>query len=75
MNRRFVQRGLVSAILALGLLSPAFAGDTGDAGKFRAGPIPVTVSIVPQQWLVDAIGGDHVKTTVMVKTRRVAGDL
>ena len=59
MIRRFVSRGLVPAILALGLVSPAFAADSG--------PIPITVSVVPQQWLVDSIGGGHVKTTVMVK--------
>lgn len=64
MNRRLVHRGLVSALLVLGLVSAAFAKD---AAKSPAGPIPITVSVVPQQWLVDSIGGDHVKTTVMVK--------
>lgn len=59
MTRRFVSRGLVSAIVALGFASPALAAD--------AGPIPITVSVVPQQWLVDSIGGDRVKTAVMVK--------
>jgi zinc transport system substrate-binding protein len=54
-------------MLALGFLSPAFADEAGDTEGARTGPIPVTVSVVPQQWLVDAIGGDHVTTTVMVE--------
>jgi len=62
MTRRFIHRGLVSALLALGLMSPALAEDAG-----KSGPVPITVSVVPQQWLVDSIGGGHVKTTVMVK--------
>ncbi len=67
MTRRSVFRGFASAILALGLISPAFAQDAGPTGTAPTGPIAIMVSVVPQQWLVDAIGGDHVKTTVMVK--------
>ena len=64
MNRRFFHRGLVSAALTLALVAPALAEEKGQSPD---GPIPITVSIVPQQWLVDSIGGDHVETTVMVK--------
>ncbi|WP_299436385.1 zinc ABC transporter substrate-binding protein [uncultured Rhodospira sp.] len=67
MTFRSVHRGLLPAILALGLMSPAFADDTGHTDSPKAGPIPVMVSIIPQQWLVDSIGGDHVTTTVMVE--------
>ncbi len=36
-------------------------------GKCWAEPIPVFVSIVPQKYFVERIGGDHVKVEVMVK--------
>ena len=62
-----LRRGLIPAILALGLVSPAFADDGEHSDSPKTGPIPVMVSIVPQQWLVDSIGGDHVTTTVMVQ--------
>jgi len=67
MTLRSLRSGLLPAMLALGLLSPAFAQDDGHTETAPAGPIPVTVSVVPQQWLVDSIGGDHVTTTVMVE--------
>ncbi len=35
--------------------------------KCRADPIPVFVSILPQKYFVERIGGDHVKVEVMVK--------
>ncbi len=67
MNRRSVFRGLLSTVFALGLLSPALAHDTGHTDHAHSEPIPVMVSIVPQQWLVESIGGKHVNTTVMVE--------
>ncbi len=33
-----------------------------------AGPVPVMVSIVPQKYFVEKIGGELVKVSVMVKT-------
>ena len=44
-------------LLTLGLASPAAADN----------PIPVTVSIIPQEWLVDSIGGEHVTADAMVE--------
>lgn len=67
MTPRALRRGLTPAILALGLMSPAFAHDGDHSDSPKTGPIPVMVSIVPQQWLVESIGGDHVTTTVMVE--------
>lgn len=67
MTPRAVRQFVTLAIFAQGLMSPAIADDAGHGGSMQTGPIPVTVSIVPQQWLVDSIGGDHVSTSVMVE--------
>jgi zinc transport system substrate-binding protein len=57
MKLNAVLRSIIPTILALGLASPAAADDT----------IPVTVSIVPQEWLIDSIGGEHVTADAMVE--------
>lgn len=67
MIHRAVCQCVTLAILALGLMSLAIADDAGHDGDSQTGPISVTVSIVPQQWLVDSIGGDHASTSVMVE--------
>lgn len=61
---RIIRCGFFAALLSLGVVSLTLAEDPA---KKPAGPIPITVSVIPQQWLVDAIGGNYVETTVMVK--------
>ena len=57
MMLRSILNATTSMLLAAGLVSPAMAEDT----------IPVTVSIIPQEWLVDSIGGEHVTADAMVE--------
>lgn len=59
----FIKTGILkTGILLIGLIHLLSFPD-----KCRAEPIPVFVSIVPQKYFVERIGGDHVKVEVMVK--------
>ncbi|MBN1647985.1 MAG: zinc ABC transporter substrate-binding protein [Spirochaetales bacterium] len=55
-------------ILGVLLLSPLYAGGNSEAGKSDAGtgPLKVFVSILPQKYFVERIGGDRVKIEVLV---------
>jgi len=64
-HQKRLASALLLTILALSLLLSGCAGNKtimDDAGK-----LPVTVSIVPQAYFVERIGGDHVSVSVMVE--------
>ena len=54
---------LFSLILVLALSACASPADPGEAEK-----LTISVSILPQQWFVDQIGGDRVRTQAMVSS-------
>jgi len=60
----------LTAGLVLALAPAACDADeaaTGNPGAVQAVPLSITVSIVPQRYFVDRIGGEHVHVTVMVE--------
>jgi zinc transport system substrate-binding protein len=59
-NRRVL---IVALVLGLAL---AVAGCAPDPEEAEAGQLNVTVSIVPQKYFVERVGGDHVAVNVMV---------
>jgi len=59
-NRRVL---LVALVLGLAL---GVVGCAPDAEEAEAGQLNVTVSIVPQKYFVERVGGDHVAVNVMV---------
>jgi len=59
-NRRVL---VVALVLGLAL---AVAGCAPDPEEAEAGQLTVTVSIVPQKYFVERVGGDHVAVNVMV---------
>lgn len=64
---RWIHRGRWVALVALAvslMLTGALAGCSGEAP--RSGQIIVTVSILPQKYFVERIGGDRVQVNVMV---------
>lgn len=54
-------------VLSLLLLAAAFSGCREGASPAPGGKLRVAVSIIPQVWLVEQIGGEHVEVTALVQ--------
>lgn len=66
-NRR--HPGAITGVAILMIIAIGFlvsAGCTGEASQPATGPIPVSVTVLPQAELVKAVGGDRVAVTVLV---------
>ncbi len=57
---------LLSAVIAAGILLPSLVGGPAQARKIRHKTYPIVVSILPQKYFVDRIGGKYVDVEVLV---------
>lgn len=67
-RRALVRAAAATAALALGASLTACSGQTSGGAKNADGTLPVSVSFYPIQYLVEAIGGDHVTVTSVTPT-------
>lgn len=64
--RAAIGRGMLVTVMSVALLMSGLMGCTPQADGVDDGKLNVMVSVVPQQYFVARIGGDHVSVSVMV---------